>query len=80
MTNVDILEEALQFKEQIEKIKLIKARGTTSEVINGESLDGIEDIIRSVLARRKKKQIKRKANGELESSDDEEDQLPETPI
>jgi len=34
---------------------MIKARGTTSEVYNGESLEGIEDIIKSVIARRRRK-------------------------
>lgn len=37
---------------------MIKARGTTSEVFSGESLDGIEEIIKN-LAKKKKKDEKK---------------------
>jgi len=59
---------------------MIKARGTTSEVFNGESLEGIEDIIKFVLARKKRKKMKRNGGKGGESSEDDDDQLPETMI
>lgn len=53
ITNVDILEEALQFKEQKEKIKQIKSQGKTIDVDKGESLEGIEEIIKSITKRKR---------------------------
>lgn len=48
ITNVNIIEEALQYQEYSEKINSIKVRGTSYEVEKGETLEGIEDIIKSM--------------------------------
>jgi hypothetical protein len=51
---------------------MIKARGTTSEVFAGESLDGIEEIIKSLAEKKKKKDEK------ADSDEDFDGEFPET--
>ena len=55
VTNIDVIEEAMQYQEQLDRIKSIRDRGTTHEVEQGESLEGIEEIIKSINEKQKAK-------------------------
>lgn len=65
ITNVDILEEALQFKEQKEKIKQIKSQGKTIDVDKGESLEGIEEIIKNITKRKRNIEAENDENSDV---------------
>jgi hypothetical protein len=49
----------------------MQVRGTTADVINGESLEGIDDIIKSISKRKKKKRSP-------EEDEDEPIEIPES--
>lgn len=48
VTQVDIVEDALSFKELEDKAERLKVRGSTEEVEKGESLQGIAEIIKAL--------------------------------
>jgi hypothetical protein len=74
VTNVNIIEEALQYRELQDKIKEVRARGTTEEVLRGESLDGTMEIIKEVDdSKKRKSQNKRRLSKDETESDEEQD-------
>ena len=48
MKNVDIIEEALGFHDELVKLRDLKVQGSTKEIEKGETLEGTDQIIRSL--------------------------------
>ncbi len=68
-SNTKLHEQALEYAQLKLKEQLIKVRGTSMDVESGEQLEGIEEIIKGLSQRRR-----------LSESDNDEDEIPESPI
>lgn len=66
---VDIISDAVLFQETLDKLKKMQMEGTTAEVMAGESIQGIDDIIKSIAE-------KQRVGGKKKSQDVQE--LPES--
>lgn len=54
VTDCDIAEDAMIFQEYLNKLERVQKTGTSYDVMNGESLPGIQEIIDSISRIKKK--------------------------
>ena len=71
VANLKLEQEAADYSELRHKQLMIKLRGTNQDVDNGEELEGVEEIIKSLSKRRR---------DEDDESDNEDDEIPETAL